>query len=469
MDFEIDTQLAEILGIILGDGNIYSNEEKWQYQLDISLNPIDDPRYFLYVKHLLEMKFRTSPKICDVKGKAKSIRYYSKVLNNFLVDIGLIPGNKSVNQISIPKIMLQNDSLAPYVIKGLFDTDGSVSIDNDKDLRLTFSNCSKPLVQDFFNICRKIGIYPSPTIQFNKKRKAWRVMIAKKDEINKFLEQIRPEKFKEPNRRSWMALKVLFFRANEDDRIKIKSNISKWLKIKEKSLFTYSNDNLVFFKDLIENILRINLNTELINEIIREILELQKVMYNLENAKRFKFLYEKLRSNNRIVEYLIDQGEPNIPNRQTITKHLRRFFQDHQEDFNEWRSSNPKYRIIFDNNGCIRGFPLELRNIIISFIIPLLLGDKSDIYSKLKHEFSANNILIINWLLGSPKYGSSIQKYLLILINLCKELVYRSKNKISINITEISKNSNIPFNRKILTEIIDFINENQILNIKKIK
>ena len=190
MNTDIDEDLAEILRILMGDGNLYSNYEKWQYQLDISLNQVDEPRYFQHVKNLFESKFQKDIRICDQTGKAVSLRYYSKEINQFLTKTGLTPGNKSHNQISVPEVILQEILLINRCLKGLFDTDGSITIDNDKDLRLTFSNCSKPLVIDFYNMCLKIGIIPSPKIQFNRKRKAWRVLIAKKNEISQFLKMV---------------------------------------------------------------------------------------------------------------------------------------------------------------------------------------------------------------------------------------------------------------------------------------
>jgi len=469
---DIDEDLAEIIGILMGDGNIYHNNEKWQYQLDISLNQIDEPRYFLHVKNLFEFKFQKNIKTCNQTGKAVSLRYYSKDINQFLIEIGLIPGSKSQNQISIPKIIKQETPLITKCLKGLFDTDGSITIDNDKDLRLTFTNCSKPLVTDFYNLCLKIGIIPSPKIQYNKNRKAWRVMIARKDEITKFFKIVNPEKIKEPYRRYWMALKILYFKSVKDTQYKMRSKIEEWLKQNNQTQFKYSKQNTDFFKELIEHFLKFRLDPDNVNKILTDVLELEKIMYTTETAQRFKYLYENLRSSERIVEFLIDQSETVIPHRQTITKHLKRYFVETNQYIESWQKNNPKYRIGLDENNFIRVFPNELRNEIVSLIIRILLEHRNEItpmyvLQELKQNIDINEILIMNWLLKSPKYSSPIENYLKVLIILCRHLVDVSQNGNYLNITKISKNPKVPLNRTTLIKITNFIIRNKILSLKK--
>ncbi|MEJ2250986.1 MAG: LAGLIDADG family homing endonuclease [Candidatus Lokiarchaeota archaeon] len=206
---EINKETAELVGIILGDGSIGIYPERWQHQLDISLNNIDEPNYVIYVKHLMESIFNEKVNLSNISGKGVSLRYYKKDIIESLLKLGLVAGNKTKHQVSVPVNILNNQNFAKLCLKGLFDTDGSVSIDSATDLRLMFSSCSKPLALNFYNICNSLGIDPSPSIIYNSKRRSWRIMIAKKDSINKFLTLIKPEKLKEPYRRIWLGCKIL--------------------------------------------------------------------------------------------------------------------------------------------------------------------------------------------------------------------------------------------------------------------
>ena len=64
-----------------------------------------------------------------------------------------------------------------------------------------------------------------------------------------------------------------------------------------------------FLKDLCEEILKIVIDSDMINNTIRKVLTLEKCMYNKQNVQTLVKLFEKLRSAKRIIEYLVDCGE----------------------------------------------------------------------------------------------------------------------------------------------------------------
>jgi len=455
-----DDLTSELIGILLGDGNLFS--KNYQNQLDISLNRIDDPKYVSYVKNLMETLLNTEIKISEQKGKGVSLRVYSKLIIKTLVNLGLKVGNKVKNQVGTPDFIFKNISFIIKCLKGLFDTDGSINVDNKRDIRLSFQNCSKPLVEDFYRMCLALDIIPSPTIRYDEKRVAWRVDVAKKDSILKFFQIIKPEKLKEPFRRIWIASKLIYLNSSEAEQQTIHNKIKLWLKQNNKKIFEYSKKNAFFLKDICEKTLGITIDNDLINKTISKVLDLEKYMYDKSRAEHLTVLYENLRSTLRIIEYLIDQGEVNIPHRQTIIAHLKKYFKEKNLDYQKWLNENPKMRIGINDNNQIRVFPTELRNMLNEIICKILIEYKNKISETkiiklLKEEFENQDLIIMNWLLNSPKYNQPTYQYLNDLIFLNKKLIENYINKEKTNITLLSKDPFVPFDRRTITLMVDHL------------
>ena len=451
---------SEFMGIMLGDGNLYS--KNYQHQLDVSLNPIDYPRYFSYVKNLMKILLNREIKISQHKGKGASLRVYSKEIVKALIDLGLMAGDKTKNQIRVPDFTFKKDSFVIRCLKGLFDTDGTILVDNKRDMRISFQNCSRKLVKDSYRMCMTLKIIPSPKIRYNKKRIAWRVDIAKKDSVKKFFQIVKPEKLKEPLLRLWIASKLIYLNASDTEQKIIRSKIKSWLQQNNKKLFGYSKENSLFLKNLCEKTLDINIEIDLINKTISKALELEKYMYNETRAKKLKFLYEKLRSTIRIVEYLIDQGEINIPHRQTIISSLKRYFKEKNLDYQRWLNENPKMRIGLNADNQIRVFPNKLRNILNEIICRILMEyqnkiSDTNVINRLKKEFKKQDLIIMTWLLNSPKYNQPTYQYLNNLIFLNKKLIENYINKEKTNITLLSKDPHVPFDRRTITLMVNHL------------
>ncbi len=451
---------SELIGILLGDGNLFS--KNYQNQLDISLNRIDDPKYVSYVKNLMETLLNREIKISKQKGKGISLRVYSKLIIKTLVNLGLKVGNKVKNQVGVPDLIFKNKSFIIRCLKGLFDTDGSINIENKRAIRLSFQNCSKTLVEDFYRMCLALDIIPSPTIRYDEKRFAWRVDIAKKDSIVKFFQICKPEKLKEPLRRIWIASKLIYLNSSESEQQIIRNKIKSWLKQNNKKVFNYSKKSALFLKNTCEKTLGISIDIDLINKTISKVLELEKYMYDKSRAEHLKVLYEKLRSTLRIVEYLIDQGVVNIPHRQTITTHLKKFFEEKNLDYQKWLNENPKMRIGINEDNQIRVFPNELRNLLNEIICRILMEYKNKISETrmiklLKQEFENQDLIIMTWLLNSPKYNQPTYQYLNNLIFLNKILIENYINKEKTNITLLSKDPHVPFDRRTITIMVNHL------------
>src|SRR3989338_703155 len=116
---KISNDLAELIGIILGDGYVHKISDT----IVIS-GSLDDHEY--YEKYILPLIGR----LFTAKGsiyfqKEKSVCYLainSKEAMKIILDIGLQRGKKNYK---MPK-SIKKQRLYPHILRGLFDTDGSI-------------------------------------------------------------------------------------------------------------------------------------------------------------------------------------------------------------------------------------------------------------------------------------------------------------------------------------------------------
>ena len=205
---ERDDSLAEFIGIMLGDGHMNNKI----YRQQISFNGVNETKYMEYVKNKIISLFNIYPKERwernqkDVTGNEKGMFLYfdSKNLFQTLIYHGLKAGNKVKNQVRVPDWIKKEKSLMKSCLKGLFDTDGSISVVKKRSsLLIDFTNASFPLVKDFKEMCKLLDIKTSPKItqRMWKNEKTSRISItyktsiSRKDQIMKFLHEIKPMKW----------------------------------------------------------------------------------------------------------------------------------------------------------------------------------------------------------------------------------------------------------------------------------
>jgi intein/homing endonuclease len=183
-------RLAELIGIILGDGNInyYKKGKKiGVYQVNIAGHKYLDKEYHLnYVTFLFKELFGVKP--IEVLSKANNGRHIivsSKQLVNFFIDNELKSGDKIKNQVTIPFWIKENSSYLKSCLRGLFDTDGCIyKLANQNSYQICFTNYNISLLNDVRNGLLSLGIGVS------KITKGRDIMITKKSELRKFLNEV---------------------------------------------------------------------------------------------------------------------------------------------------------------------------------------------------------------------------------------------------------------------------------------
>ena len=255
--------------------------------ISFTLNRIDENEYVNYVKRLINKLFRIKPSE-SIKKNEKGIilRLYGKAIVEFFISKGIIPGDKVINQIFVPYWIKQNKIFILYCLKGLFDTDGSVSVDKShRSIILTFSSASYPLARDFKEICEKLGIQTQPKIinreieTENGVKIGYKVKISSKFYVRKFLKTINPEKWKDPNRRAYNGMKLIISNSSKNIQTKIRNQIAR--DFPEKHDRSYSID----FKNYLRKLClkyKLVINNETIENAIKKALSYENEKKKLQ-------------------------------------------------------------------------------------------------------------------------------------------------------------------------------------------
>lgn len=163
---------AEFYGIMLGDGCIYSNFKG----ICISGDSLVDRHYIKnYISKLIYNLFEIEPKIY-YSNQSRSIRctVYSKTLAKLLVDFGFPKGKKALGNLVIPKLFFKQKKLLKNCLRGLCDTDGSVSFHPHTKIMLHLSiTCNSLLnssIQAFKKLNLPIGFYNKGITMYNQNK-----------------------------------------------------------------------------------------------------------------------------------------------------------------------------------------------------------------------------------------------------------------------------------------------------------
>ena len=159
---EKSAELAEFIGIILGDGGIST------YQLRITLNEKEESRYIEFVSDLIYKLFGKIPYHYGHKDEIISnVTLGGVALIEFLNSLGLKNGSKVRHQIGVPEWIYNNENYARACLRGLIDTDGGVFyhhhiVQNIKcfNIGLCFGNHSQPLLDFVYTSLLALGFNP---------------------------------------------------------------------------------------------------------------------------------------------------------------------------------------------------------------------------------------------------------------------------------------------------------------------
>ena len=177
-----DNKLAEIIGIMLGDGNLNRNRIRVCFDKR-------NIRYIHYVKDLFKEVFGVNLKEEIIKKTNQAYLYcYNKSLMLEFINLGLKKGDKIKNELTIPDWIKENKGYSMSCIKGLIDTDGCIYFSKrDKQTYIKFTNFNLVLLKDFKIMTDKLNY------SFAKANKN-NFCLYRKDEVARFINDIQPVK-----------------------------------------------------------------------------------------------------------------------------------------------------------------------------------------------------------------------------------------------------------------------------------
>jgi intein/homing endonuclease len=121
----VNEDFVEFLGICFGDGCLSVNLYKHDYFLQIVANSIDELKYLKFVSFLIEKLFGLKIIIRKQITNTIILSKRSKQLIELLNEYGMPIGKKY--KLHVPKCVLISNKLSLAFIRGLFDTDGSLT------------------------------------------------------------------------------------------------------------------------------------------------------------------------------------------------------------------------------------------------------------------------------------------------------------------------------------------------------
>lgn len=155
--------LAELLGIVFGDGGINN-----PWQVVVTLSALKDQLYAKFVSALFTQLFGISI-VVRKQTRDNTLRLVCSSTNvvDFLVSKGAVRGNKIRQQIVAPLWINQDPAYQAAFVRGLVDTDGCLYIHKHVvgrkmhgNIGLCFTSYSKKLIGDVARILKSFGVVP---------------------------------------------------------------------------------------------------------------------------------------------------------------------------------------------------------------------------------------------------------------------------------------------------------------------
>lgn len=462
LNLKRNEELSEMVSIILGDGSL---QDEHGYNLTISLNRIDEPEYVEYVADLMERLFKEKPsRYPSKKGKGIRLVLYGKSLVEELKSHGLVSGDKVQNQVSVPIWIKKSKSLMIKSLKGLIDTDGLIGVQKqDISIYISFTNGSKPLVQNFKSMCNFYGIETSNIKPDKRHRNLYHVRINKRDHVKKFIAIVKPQKW--INRRFYVGMELIALQNPEINK-----------KIEREIKLAFPDRKQIQFSKKLEVLLErlcikygLNISSQAIDNAITEAFEFKEFPYRREHAVIWKTYYEQLGSFQAVRKYL--ELYHNIsPKWETIQNHIKIYMKETGQNYDFWFEKIKKANlrpIVINKQGkkwIVTQFPVDLRKIIIRMIWQILIESDFNMNSfqlaqMISQDEENPKLIRMFFLYKEQNYKQAIFDYILNLTRLIQRTFQLSRlsRKISPYKLKNDPSLNLPFSRWQITEIINEI------------
>ncbi len=281
--------LCKILGYHLSDGCYELNRGK-KTGIQFCNN---DEKLIQDYKSAIEQYFNIKP-ITTKRGKSISVRVISKEVVNKILEIDPKLLEKGKIKKIPEQIMQMPEENIKYLLRALYDGDGSVSHQKRNGCRISFVSENKELEEQMSDLLLRFGIQSS----IFKDKNVWRLDITGQENLSKFLlnisflSQHKKQKLKEylEKEKSYKTIRDLIPNCTEKiNEIFKRLNISARKEVGH-SIDLHVEKQRIFLQKLVNIAIKKanQLNTEEANKIREEIIELQKLAFGYSRWVKIK-------------------------------------------------------------------------------------------------------------------------------------------------------------------------------------
>lgn len=195
---KVTLDLAEEVGWHIGDGSMNYYNNKGFYQLR---GHIEDDRehYISRIAPIFKKLYGINLNLREMPStRVFGFQIWSNELIKFKQKLGLSVGKKF--DISIPNIFLKEKELKLSVLRGIFDTDGSINLEKKNNKlypRIYISTICPTLACQLFSLFNEMGLRATKyseiyNKQFNRQRN-YRITIRGEKMLHDFMKIIKPK------------------------------------------------------------------------------------------------------------------------------------------------------------------------------------------------------------------------------------------------------------------------------------
>jgi len=169
-----DGNLAELIGVVLGDGNIY------KFARTEGLRIVGNsayPGFAVRYSKIIESVFGKKPSISKRSdSNAFNITIYER---NISERLGIPSGSKKNLEIKVPRWILGKKKYICRYLRGLYESDGSFSVHRPTyTYKFMFSNLNQSLLCVVYRLLKKLEFHPHSTktnVQISKKNEVYAI------------------------------------------------------------------------------------------------------------------------------------------------------------------------------------------------------------------------------------------------------------------------------------------------------
>lgn len=180
----INRNAAELVGVVLGDGNMYHLENCFEMRVTLNSNEID---YAEKISDIVEEVVFVRPRIRFRRdSNAIDVRLQTRRAVEKIFILGLDYGGRTSKQTGIPSWIFSREEFLRSCVRGLIDTDGSLYklTPHWPNLsQLSFKSSNRKLLVDAREALVILGFRPSKIF-------GNRIVVTRQDDIAKYFKEV---------------------------------------------------------------------------------------------------------------------------------------------------------------------------------------------------------------------------------------------------------------------------------------